>query len=63
VTYFLGYLLFGFALHFVGSQIMRIPLNEDWRWELAACVFWPLTVLLAIITVAKKRTMGTGSKT
>jgi hypothetical protein len=58
MDWLLAYLLFGFVVSWIGSNIMHIKPNESWRWELAATVLWPFTVLCAVIYKGRKTVVG-----
>jgi hypothetical protein len=49
MTWLLAYFLFGFAVAWIGTNILKIPTNpHGWRWELAATLLWPITVIFGI---------------
>jgi hypothetical protein len=55
MTDLLAYLLIGFVLHWIATQILRVETNLDWRWELAATIFWPIAAICGIILVRRDR--------
>jgi hypothetical protein len=53
MTWLLAYFLFGFAVAWIGTNILKIPTNpHGWRWELAA----------TLLPLAHGRTGGEGAR-
>ena len=42
------YLLVGFVLSWVGTHIGKAESDNSWPWELAAVVFWPITIVITL---------------
>lgn len=55
MTWLLASLLTGFVLRFIGSEIMHIKSDLDWRCELVATALWPITLTLGIIAACRKK--------
>jgi hypothetical protein len=49
MTWLLAYLLFGFVIHWCCTQIFHLETNNNWRWELAATVLWPVAAICGAI--------------
>lgn len=59
MAWLFAYLLFGFVVSWCGTHLSDLKPNPNgWRWELAATILWPLTVILAICGLPKKRHTG-----
>lgn len=48
MTWLLAYLLFGFVVSWIGTNVYKKTSDNGWRWELAAVILWPITVLVVI---------------
>ena len=57
MTWLLALLLTGFVLRFIASEVMQIKSGLDWRWELAATVLWPITLVFGMIVRLRRRPM------
>ena len=59
MSYFLGYLLFGFLLYFLGTQAMikekKSMEYKDWKYDLIGIILWPLVVAASIYNDARDR--------
>jgi len=54
MTGLLGYLLVGFVVSWVGSNVFRHTSDNSWPWELASVLLWPLTIVLAVVSAYKR---------
>lgn len=51
MIWLLAYLLVGFVISWVGSNVLSAKPNPaGWAWELAAVLLWPVTILIVIFS-------------
>lgn len=55
MTWLLGYLLVGFVASWCFTQILHIKTNNNWHWELAATILWPLAAICGLILSIRDR--------